>query len=144
MFVHPELLHREQQRGHAQLIAELELARQAKAGQGRAFTASPAQDDRAAGPHLPFLAPILVPPHRSVDRSPPPRSGVCRSPASGADHPPRHPTRHGTAHRREQSPVTGPVFVPDPGVRPALRGRLLTSRGCTAAQLIHPSLSLCH
>jgi hypothetical protein len=26
MFVHPELLHREQQRGHAQLIAELELA----------------------------------------------------------------------------------------------------------------------
>ena len=31
MFVHPELLHREQQRGHAQLIAELELARQAKA-----------------------------------------------------------------------------------------------------------------
>jgi len=89
-------------------------ARAGTTGQGGAFTASPAQDDRAAGPHLPFLAPILVPPHRSVDRSPSPRSGACRSPASGADHPPRHPSRHSTAHRREQSPVTGRAFVPGP------------------------------
>ena len=36
--------------------------------------------------------------------------------------------------------MTGRVFVPDPGVRPAPRGRLLTSRGCTGSAA-HSSLT---
>lgn len=89
MFVHPELLHREQQRGHAQLIAELELARQAKAApsphhrlrttvrRARIYLSSRRSWYRLT---------------RSVDRSPPPRSGAVPRRAEPTTH-------HGTPRR---------------------------------------------
>ena len=118
MFVHPELLHREQQRGHAQLIAELELARQAKAAPSphhRLRTTVRRARIYLSSRRSWYRLTALLTGHRHPD----PEPAVPRQ-AEPTTH---HGTPPDTAQLTAGSPVTGRAFVPDPGVRPTPRER---------------------
>ena len=118
MFVHPERLHREQQRGHAQLIAELELARQAKAARSphhRLRTTVRRARTYLSSRRSWYRLTALLIGHRHPD----PEPAVPRQ-AEPTTH---HGTPPDTAQLTAACPSDGPCVRSRSGVRPTPRER---------------------